>query len=263
MREHTIGIQARTRSSRLPGKVMYKLGNSNLNSIELMVNRIRADKNLSNVPIYILTSTNSEDDVIEYIAEKQSINCVRGEENDVLSRYAQLAQTFPSENIIRLTADCPLISPQEIVRIIRIHEEKGSDYTTNTFEGSQTPDGFDVEVFKTKAILHSNKLAKLPSEREHVTFHLHNSDLFSCTKSTMQVSQESNRLTLDTSEDYIVISELVNRLTDPLKALSEEIIKAYQEDKNLQSINSHLQKNHGWIKALQEDEEFKRGGSKI
>ena len=100
MHKHVIGIQARIGSTRLPGKVMYKLGKSNMNSIELMISRIRANNELSDSPVYILTSTNSEDNAIQYLCDKNSILCLRGDENDVLSRYAQLAKAISTENII-------------------------------------------------------------------------------------------------------------------------------------------------------------------
>ena len=64
-----------------------------------------------------------------------------------LQRYFDCSTYFKSNTIIRLTSDCPFIDPNEIKRVLQIHNKNNNDYTTNTFEGSTIVDGFDVEVF--------------------------------------------------------------------------------------------------------------------
>ena len=44
------------------------------------------------------------------------------------------------------------IDPNEIKRVLQIHNKNNNDYTTNTFEGSTIVDGFDVEVFSYEAL---------------------------------------------------------------------------------------------------------------
>ena len=256
MPDAIIGIQARIGSSRLPGKVLYKLGKSNMNSIELMIHRIRSCCALKDIPIYLLTSSNPVDKALEFIADQNSLHFRRGEEHDVLSRYSDLAEDVPSTNIIRLTADCPFVSSDEISRLLYIHHFEDFDYTTNTFDGSPTPDGFDVEIFRSESIITSDKLAVLPSEREHVTFHLAKSNLFSVKRSAYPHSPNNIRLTLDTPEDYILICKIIDELPDPLNASSQTILDIYENSNYLRSINSNFEKNHGWLKSFNDDKEY-------
>ena len=60
-------IQARMGSTRLPGKVMFKLGN--LTILEWVVRAVRKIKDISN--IIIVTTNLNEDNVIEKFSRKK------------------------------------------------------------------------------------------------------------------------------------------------------------------------------------------------
>ena len=63
-------IQARMGSTRLPGKVMFKLGN--LTILEWVVRAVRKIKDISN--IIIVTTNLNEDNVIEEFSRKKKIS---------------------------------------------------------------------------------------------------------------------------------------------------------------------------------------------
>ena len=65
------------------------------------------------------------------------------DQNDVLGRFQFISQEFPSKYIIRLTADCPLLSCKDINDAIREHTRTQVDYYNNN------RDGFDVQIFPT------------------------------------------------------------------------------------------------------------------
>ena len=48
--------------------------------------------------------------LVDYL-EKNKINIFRGKFDDVLDRYYQCAKEKHYDNIVRITADCPLIDP--------------------------------------------------------------------------------------------------------------------------------------------------------
>lgn len=66
------------------------------------------------------------------------------DQNDVLTRFQRVSQEFPSKYIVRLTADCPLITPEDINTAIREHSRLKIDYFNNG------RDGFDVQIFPTE-----------------------------------------------------------------------------------------------------------------
>ena len=161
-------IQARMGSTRLPGKVLKNMNGSSL--LEIQIERVKKSKNIKN--IVVATSININDDEIEKFCLQKEINFYRGSENDVLSRYYECAKIYNIQTIVRLTADCPLIDPVIIDKVIDLFIENDVDYSSNTVppDTSFWPDGSDVEVFSFEAIEKAYKKAKKQEDREHVTF---------------------------------------------------------------------------------------------
>ena len=108
-------IQARMGSSRLPGKVLMKSDNGKP-LLYYVINQLQYCTKVKN--LVIATTTNQEDDEIEKFANNNSVNIFRGKEKDVLDRYFQCAKKYSFSTIVRITADCPLIDPQIVDRII-------------------------------------------------------------------------------------------------------------------------------------------------
>ena len=64
-------------------------------------------------------------------------------EDNVLGRFKVLRNEFKPVNIIRLTADCPLLSPHDINDAIKEFNLSHCDYYNNR------KDGHDVQIFKS------------------------------------------------------------------------------------------------------------------
>ena len=252
--DHSILIQARLSSTRLPGKVLFKLGNSQFNSLTLMIKRLRILEN--NIDIVLLTSEEKCDDAILFAAHNMGIKCLRGSQNNVLKRYYDCAKLLNTKTIIRLTSDCPFIDPYEIKRVLDIHLKNKNDYTTNTFDGSSIIDGFDVEVFEFIALKRAYEEAFLPSEKEHVTFYFKKENKFKIERTDPKLKFPYTRLTLDTPEDFKAISNLIDKVDNIENMKMLDIIKNFYKF-NLNKINSSIEKNTGWESSLIEDEEFK------
>ena len=246
----SILIQARLSSSRLPGKILYRLGDKNFDCISLISKRL---KNLKeNKQVCIITSTETCDNCIEYVAKSNNLKCFRGSHEDVLERFYYAAETLQAKTIVRITSDCPLIDPIEIQRVLNIHLKNQNDYTSNTFDGSTIIDGFDVEVFSFEALKKAHNQALLPSEREHVTFYFRNNN-FKLEYTDPNLNYPYTRLTLDTPEDFKAISILINSCKNIENITMNEIGKLYYELK-LDKVNSHIMKNHGWKNSFIKDE---------
>ena len=107
-------IQARTNSTRLPGKVLRTINGKTL--LETLLSRLSLSKTIDKIIVAI--PENKKDDTL---AEK--INCLgyqifRGSENNVLERFYNAARTYPASTIVRITADCPLIDPNIVDKTI-------------------------------------------------------------------------------------------------------------------------------------------------
>jgi spore coat polysaccharide biosynthesis protein SpsF len=113
---HTIAIiQARMGSSRLPGKVLLDLAGQPM--LRRVVERTRRAKTIDQV--VVATTTEPSDDPVVELCTALGYACYRGSLYDVLDRYYQAARQFEASNVVRITADCPLIDPQVVDRTVQ------------------------------------------------------------------------------------------------------------------------------------------------
>jgi glutamate-1-semialdehyde aminotransferase/spore coat polysaccharide biosynthesis protein SpsF (cytidylyltransferase family) len=157
-------IQARMGSTRLPGKTMMDLSGTPL--LDRLLRQVSGARTLDEV--VIATSTDHADDAIEQFAVGRGFRVIRGSEQDVLGRYVIAAQASEAEIIVRLTADCPLHSPDTVDLVVIAFLEAKVDYASNTNPYTR-PDGQDVEVFTRKVLEKAAITAVEGPDREHVT----------------------------------------------------------------------------------------------
>ena len=73
--------------------------------LENLVNNVIKSKYITN--LVIATSDYKENNVIEELCKKLRIECFRGSEEDVISRFEKIYEKYKPTYIIRLTADNP------------------------------------------------------------------------------------------------------------------------------------------------------------
>ena len=244
-------IQARMGSSRLPGKALMK-SDSGKPLLYYVINQLRYCSKIKN--LVIATTTNQEDDEIEKFANNNSVNVFRGKEKDVLDRYFQCAKKYSFSTIVRITADCPLIDPQIVDKVIEQFFSGNYDFATNTLTRT-FPIGTDVEVFSFSALNEAWENAQLPSEREHVTPYLRNKE----NSKIINVENDKNisnlRLTVDRIEDVELIKQILNNISiNPIHL--EDVLGLFSRKPELIEINKHINHNEGFNKSLEEDKEF-------
>ena len=133
-------IQARMSSSRFPGKVIQELQSKPM--ILSQIERVLKSRSIDDV--YVLTSTDSSDDVLCDILLDAGIRVFRGNLLNVNTRFLDFLENNPDcEVFIRLTADCPLSCSDIIDRSVTILKENNLDYVSNTLFPT-FPDGMDV-----------------------------------------------------------------------------------------------------------------------
>jgi spore coat polysaccharide biosynthesis protein SpsF len=243
--------QARTGSTRLPGKVLMEVNNTPLLKIHL--DRLSKSKNVDK--IILATTMNEEDDVIENIGKEWGYEVYRGSENDVLDRFYQAVKNIKPNWVVRVTSDCPLIDPLLLDKVIEITKAENKDYGSNVIDET-FPDGQDVEVFKFSALEKAWNEAYKLSEREHVTpFIRNNSDLksgnlFSAISYKNNIDYSSIRMTVDEQNDFELINKIISDLGSEQSWLyyTEYIIK-----NDLANINGNIIRNEGYLKSLKKD----------
>lgn len=242
-------IQARTGSNRLPNKVLMELCGKPM--LEHIIERVKICQNVDH--IIVATTVKDNDAAIVALCEKMGIECYRGSEEDVLDRYYQAACAHMPDNVIRVTADCPLIDSVLIDDIIAIHIKGDYDYTSNTLVETY-PDGLDVEVFKFNALEKAWKEATLASEREHVTPYIKFKGEFTRHSVERSPSLAEKRWTVDTDKDFQVVSQIYNALyMDKQYFGTEEILQFIDKNKEIEMINFDIMRNEGYQKSIAND----------
>ncbi|MGO9875098.1 MAG: GNAT family N-acetyltransferase [Acidimicrobiia bacterium] len=204
-------VQARTGSTRLPGKVLQELGGRPL--LQFMLDRL-ADLRVDEV--VVATSTLARDDAVAEIARAAGRAVLRGSESDVLDRFADALLAHPADHVVRLTADCPLIDPALVEAVIARHLDRGADYTSNVFPRT-FPRGLDCEVMTGAALQTAHTEAVDAIEREHVTpFLYRRPERFSLANLRNDAPLGRERWTVDTVDDLTFVREIVNAMNDDL-----------------------------------------------
>ena len=245
--------QARVGSTRLPGKVLMKLGNESL--LQLHVRRIKNSKKIDE--LIVATTTAEEDAAIVSLVDKTKANVYRGSVEDVLDRFYQALQGKGADYVVRLTADCPLIDGSLIDKVIQFTIEHNLDYCSNTLETCY-PDGEDIEVFRYSALEKAWNEAKLSSEREHVTpFIWKNSSyrggaLFKSDNFSEGYSYGHLRLTVDEETDFILVDTLISKLG--IEKTWLEYAEFLEMNNDIKAINSSITRNEGYSKSIKKEE---------
>ena len=236
-------IQARMGSSRLPGKVLKDISGKPM--LWHVVNRLRYSKLINK--IVVATSVNKKDDVIEKFCKENNIDFYRGSEKDVLDRYYQTAILYKADYVVRITADCPLIDPQVVDKVI-----SGYLRNVNTFDGANNtidrtyPRGLDVEIVSFSALEKCWKSANKDYQREHVMVYIYECEKIFKLHSVKNSRDLSHfRWTVDEEADLRFVREVYNRLYQEERVFfMEDVLKVLGEDPYLRKINKDIRQKH-------------------
>ncbi|WP_290824138.1 glycosyltransferase family protein [Flavobacterium sp.] len=243
--------QARTGSTRLPGKVLKEINGKSL--LQIHLDRLKKCKSVSE--IIVATTTNSEDQIIFDKAIEWGFSASKGSESDVLDRFYQAVKDKKAEWIVRVTSDCPLIDPILVDDVINFVHSNDKDYGANILI-ENFPDGQDIEVFKFSVLEEAWKNAKLLSEREHVTPFIRNNadlkggNLFSAINYPCDFDFSKIRMTVDEIRDFELIKKLISDLGTDKSWLE---YTNYIIQNNLTEINDSIIRNEGLLKSLKND----------
>jgi spore coat polysaccharide biosynthesis protein SpsF len=235
-------------STRLPGKVLKTVDGVPL--LDFQLKRIAASKTIQKV--VVSTSTASGDDILERHCLERGIECFRGSEEDVLSRYYECARKYGASIIVRLTADCPFSDPDVIDSVVDLFDRSQVDYAANTVppDTSTFPDGSDVEVFSMSALERANAEATDLSDREHVTFYFwKGKNGFRTAQLRTSDNKSGYCITVDYPEDLEVVSFIVRELKNRGSfGHLEEVIGLLDLHPEIRSKNAKFYFGIGWSK---------------
>jgi len=236
-KKFNIIIQARMSSSRFPGKSMMDLCGK-----PVLWHIVERCEKSATQNVIVATSTHASDDLIEQKCKEWDVACVRGEIDNVLSRFVKTSEAYPSKIIVRITGDCPLVEPEIIDSVVE--QLKDADYASNVLERN-IPHGLDVEAFTQQALLRAEQEADTDRYKEHVTLVMReNPNNNFKTKIAPMVDAYCHpelRLTLDTEKDFTLIETVYKHFKKATFFSAKEVIDWLLKHPNIASINSDVQ----------------------
>ena len=239
-------VQARMGSSRFPGKVLEDVAGHPM--LWHVVHRLRKARLVDKV--VVATTDRPLDDPIVDFCRQDELACFRGDERDVLDRFYQAAKAHHADVVIRITADCPLIDPAVVDRVVARFQQGDCDYASNAVPYTY-PDGLDTEVFSFAALERAWRDANKPSEREHVTPYLR-TEIFrnANVQSEIPVSPAQYRWTVDHPADLIFVRKVYAAFSQNEDFGFREIFQLLKERPELTTIQAETITNEGYYKSL-------------
>jgi spore coat polysaccharide biosynthesis protein SpsF len=221
-------LQARMGSTRLPGKVLARIGRRTI--LEHCVRRLERSK----FPIVVATTDQGEDDLVERAAQSLGAEVYRGPVNDVLSRIIGAANAFGFTEIIRATADNPFVDMGAPERASTARQRGVADHAIEC----GLPNGAAVEAVSLDALIRALVLATDPYDREHVTSLVRRDPRFCAVRAVAPsvLRRGGLRLTVDTPDDLAVAREIhteigrgdeLTDLADVIQAAETVLIRGF------------------------------------
>jgi spore coat polysaccharide biosynthesis protein SpsF len=239
MDKYSIFVQARTSSSRSPGKVLEDI----IGKPMLLRQLERLKNSNQNINIVCVTSTDSRDDPIEEICKENKFSCFRGSLNNVLDRYIAASDLYLTDYVIRIGGDDPLVDVNQVSILINKHKETRADFIYTSHRNGW-PLGCVAELISVEALKDISNKTKDPIYLEHIIpwFHKYFSD-YKClaVDSPSNLRRPDYYFTVDYPEDL----ELIKMIFKKLLTLGDffdfdEVIKLCDDDPSILDINKHL-----------------------
>ena len=235
-------LQARTGSSRLPGKVLADLLGRPM--LAFLVERLMRCSSVDKV--ILATTALAEDDELAKLGAMLGLLVVRGSKNDVLSRYALAAEHTDASVIVRITGDCPFVDPGLLGDMIQQFQLQDVDYFSNCNPPTY-PDGLDIEIFTRQLLLDAQSECLDPFQREHVTPWMREIGRFKLGQKKHYFDHSDMRWTVDEPEDLMVVRAVVSHFGGRSDFSWEQVLDLHQQQPHLFAANATFKRNEGSV----------------
>ena len=205
-------LQARTLSSRLPGKVLLPLSGYPL--------VVLCAKRLSNKghKVIVAIPKNKSDDYLNLLLKKNNLKVFRGDHNNVFKRYEMVIKKLNKNDIVvRATADNPLPDGNFVEKIVNFFLKKKIQYL-DTHKNFNLPYGLAIQVFYAKNLIDISNRKLTKSDMRHVVSTLdRKKDFYRNFNINYKIKKKQTKLSIDTLEDYLRLEKIFRQSTNPIR----------------------------------------------
>ena len=232
-------IEGRMTSSRLPGKIMMPLAGRPV--MAHMIERHR--RSTLTDEVVVATTTNPADDAVVVLCEKMGCAYFRGSEEDCLGRITGAGEEHGADILVQGFADSPLFDWRYVDQCITLLSDNDSDCASNEFTKT-FPVGLGVRAYKFTTLKDAEKNDKTPAYREHAGYSIRiHPDRFKHAgwEAEGDMRWPELRLTLDTREDYALISAVYDALYPENPDFSADDVVAFLKTRpDIVAINREI-----------------------
>lgn len=219
-------IIARTVSTRLPLKVLRDF-RPHFSMLDFLIRNVKTQKEIDEV--YLCTSHEAVDDILEDVAFRNGVNIYRGSPDEVIERMLSVGEKEDADLLIRVTGDNPFTAVEFIPDQIEFLETNGLDYV----RVDDLPLGATPEVFTCKALKKCSELID-PKLSEYLLLYMFEPDHFKTgVLRAYKNSYSDYSLTVDTPEDFERTRMILNELNfdeDMRKITLSNILKVLENN---------------------------------
>jgi len=217
-------IQARTGSSRLPGKVLFDVDGKAL--LQRQVERIQKSRHIDRV--IIATTDRPQDDAIATLAESMGIGCFRGAEDDVIGRVCAALRAFDVTVHAEFMGDNSVPDAGVIDRVVGTYLEMADqvDYVTNALKTTYPP-GLEVSVYASRTLFDAEARTVEGDIREYCGFHIytHPERYRICNLEAPEHQRRPHvHLEVDTQEDFDVVRAVYRHFSSSTDFTLDDVI---------------------------------------
>lgn len=214
-------VQARMGSCRLPNKSMLSLRGDPL--VKWVFHRVSKSRLLDGL-VFAIPDVEADDSLAVFL-NGLCAKVYRGSELDLIDRFYNVAKKWQATQIVRVTADCPFVSGEEIDHLIEFFNSDYYDYAYNHIPlNNLYPDGIGAEIMSWDVLNKLRQVATEQYDREHISTYIRsnpeNFKIGTFDPKDTRLHFPSIRMDLDTQQDY----ENLSKLNVDMDMKSHEII---------------------------------------
>ena len=238
-------IAGRMKSSRLKRKALLPIGGipSLERCLENCTKMAFADK------VILATSYLKEDEILKKHTLGNKVSFWQGDPEDVISRYIGACDKYGIDVVVRVTADCPFVSPEITAIQLKSHFNEGADYTTVR----KAAVGTNAEIYNVEALKRIIQYLGEAKHSEFMTWYMKNNPhIFKLNVINLPSNLVRDyRLTLDYKADLDMFNSLFKKLKENhLEPNLTNIFKVLDANPNIAKTNSHLRLTYQVDKKL-------------
>lgn len=204
-------LQARTNSTRLPGKVLLPV-----NGVPMVVLAAKRAANTGR-KVIVMTSSQSSDDGLVAVIQGAGLTCYRGDLDNVLNRAMGALVGYDDQTIVfRLTADNVFPDGQLLDEVEEEFLTGGFEYLCCNGMESGLPYGVSVEVTRLCHLREAAERSMDAYDQEHVTPYIARKFGTAYFKRYGDLGKGHYRCTVDSLDDYVGIQKVFSYVQDPI-----------------------------------------------